>query len=59
MPGPDPVPVDGSLLTSFLGKIMEHGYPFLLGSLINATLVWFAVYTLLMFLLKRSRRRDT
>jgi hypothetical protein len=59
LPGPDPVPGDGSLLTSFLDKIMEHGYPFLLGSLINATLVWFAVYTLLMFLLKRSRRRST
>ena len=37
------------LLAPFLNKIMEHGYP-LVGSLINATLIWFAVYTLLMYL---------
>ncbi|HHU86068.1 MAG TPA: DUF2062 domain-containing protein [Peptococcaceae bacterium] len=60
LPGPDLVFSGDSLLTPFLNKIMEHGYPFLLGSLINATLIWFAVYTLLMFLLKRrSRRRST
>ncbi len=57
--GPDLMISGNSLYASLLGKIMEHGYPFLVGSLVNATLVWIAVYLMLMFLLKRSRRRNT
>ncbi|HPU35894.1 MAG TPA: DUF2062 domain-containing protein [Bacillota bacterium] len=60
LPEPGPVLSGDFLLAPFLNKIMEHGYPFLVGSLINATLIWFAVYTLLMYLLKRrSRHRST
>lgn len=61
MPGPE-ITIPGTLpgssfLSLFFDKLVEHGYPFLLGSVINATLVWLAVYFLLMFLLERRRRR--
>jgi len=46
-----------SFYTLFLSKIVEHGYPFLAGSLINAALVWLAVYFLIIFLFERGRRR--
>lgn len=49
-----------SFVGPYLEKIIEHGYPFLVGSLVNATLFSLAVYFLLLFLLeRRRRRRDT
>jgi len=46
-----------SFLGPFLEKVIEHGYPFLVGSLVNATLSSLAVYYLLLILLERRRRR--
>lgn len=57
MPGPDIQFTGSSLLTNFLAQLVEHGYPFLLGSFINAVLAWFIVYTLLMYIIRRKRRR--
>ncbi len=54
---PQVVIAGDSLYALFLSKVVEHGYPFLAGSLINATLVWLVVYFLLVFLIERSRRR--
>lgn len=49
-----------SFLNPYLQKIIEHGYPFLVGSLVNATLSSLAVYFLLLILLeRRKRQRDT
>ncbi|MDD4238593.1 MAG: DUF2062 domain-containing protein [Desulfotomaculaceae bacterium] len=44
-----------SFLGPYLEKVIEHGYPFLVGSLVNATLFSLAVYFLLLFLLERRR----
>lgn len=57
MTGPNIASVNTSISVPFLDMLAEHGYPFLVGSLVNATLVWLAVYFLLMFLLERRRRR--
>lgn len=46
-----------SFLGPFLEKIIEHGYPFLIGSLVNAAFFSCAVYFLLLFVLERRRRR--
>jgi uncharacterized protein (DUF2062 family) len=46
-----------SFLDPYLEKLIEYGYPFLVGSLVNATLVFLAVYYLLLFVLERRRRR--
>ncbi len=48
----------GSLATNFLAQLAEYGYPFLVGSIINAVLAWFIVYTLLMYIIRRKRRRN-
>ncbi len=57
MPGPDIASAGTSIFAPFLDMLADNGYPFLVGSLVNATLVWLAVYFLLMFLLERRRRR--
>lgn len=57
VPGLDISSAGTSIFAPFLDMLAEHGYPFLVGSLVNATLVWLAVYSLLMFLLERRRRR--
>lgn len=57
IPVPDAATAGESLLGLFINKIIEHGYPFLAGSLINATLAWLAVYFPLVYLLERGRRR--
>ncbi len=46
-----------SFFGSFLAQMVEHGYPFLFGSIINAVLAWFVVYMLLTYIIKRKRRR--
>jgi uncharacterized protein (DUF2062 family) len=45
-----------SFLGPFLAKIVEHGYPFLVGSLVNATVFSVVVYFLLLNILERRRR---
>lgn len=45
-----------SFLNPYLEKLIEHGYPFLVGSLVNAALVFLAVYYLLFYFLERRRR---
>lgn len=57
MPGRNAVDTGVSILDRFLDMLFEHGYPFLAGSLINAVVVWLAVYFLLIFLLERRRRK--
>lgn len=57
MPGPDIEFAGASVLSAFISRLVEHGYPFLVGSLINATVAWLAVYFLLMYLLEKRRRR--
>ncbi len=57
MPSPDIAVECASITGVFVEKIIEHGYPFLVGSLLNATLAGVAVYFLLMFILERRRRR--
>ncbi len=54
---PQVVIAGDSFYAPFLSKIVEHGYSFLAGSLINATLVWLAVYYIIIFILERGRRR--
>ncbi len=57
MPGPD-IQTDGSsIVISFIVRLLEHGYPFLLGSVLNAALVFVLFYFLILFLLKNRRRR--
>ncbi|OPX84093.1 MAG: hypothetical protein A4E53_03868 [Pelotomaculum sp. PtaB.Bin104] len=46
-----------AFLDRFLDEILQYGYPFLMGSLINATLAGLAVYLILRFLVARRRRR--
>lgn len=56
MPGPD-IQTDGSsIIISFIAQLMEHGYPFLLGSVLNAALVFVLVYFLILFIQKNRRR---
>ncbi|TEB13650.1 DUF2062 domain-containing protein [Pelotomaculum propionicicum] len=58
MPGPDmPYLIDAgpSIVTNFINSLVEHGYPFLLGSVLNATLVFVLVYFLILFLIKCRR----
>jgi uncharacterized protein (DUF2062 family) len=58
MNGPDLVVAGDTMYSAFLSEIVEHGYPFLAGSLVNAAAVSLPVYFLLKFLLKRRRRTD-
>jgi len=58
LPGPDIQFAGGTLVANFLEQLVEHGYPFLLGSFINAALAWFIVYTLLMYIIRHKQRRD-
>jgi len=53
LPRPEITLSGASLPDFFLAKLVEHGYPFLVGSLVNAALAWLAVYTLLIHLLER------
>jgi uncharacterized protein (DUF2062 family) len=46
-----------SFLGPYLEKLIAYGYPFLVGSLVNATLFSLAVYFILLFFLERRRRR--
>ncbi len=46
-----------SFVGPYLEKVIEHGYPFLVGSLVNATLFSLAVYFLLLILLERRRHK--
>lgn len=56
LPGPDIQFAGGELISNFLAGLVEHGYPFLLGSVINAVLAWFIVYSLLMYIIRRKQR---
>jgi hypothetical protein len=58
IPGPDVQFAGNSLLGNFVAQLVEHGYSFLFGSLLNAVLAWFIVYTLLMYIIKRKRQRS-
>lgn len=55
VPGPGIIADAGDKI--FLGKLLEHGYPFLIGSLVNATLAGLAAYYALLFIIGRRRRR--
>ncbi|OPY59692.1 MAG: hypothetical protein A4E55_00041 [Pelotomaculum sp. PtaU1.Bin035] len=55
MPGLEVAVSGDSLLSVFLKKLVEHGYPFLIGSLLNAALAWVTVYLSLWYLLERRR----
>ncbi len=57
LPGPDIQFSGGTVINNFLAGLVEHGYPFLLGSALNAVLAWFIVYTLLMYIIRRKRRQ--
>ncbi len=57
LPGPDIQFSGGGLISNFLAGLVEHGYPFLLGSVINAVLAWFIVYSLLMYIIRRRQRQ--
>lgn len=46
---------DVPLLAPMLNVLAEYGYPFLVGSLVNATLAYLAGYMLLITLLRRKR----
>ncbi|KUK64551.1 MAG: Uncharacterized protein XD84_1358 [Desulfotomaculum sp. 46_80] len=39
----------------FLDKLFEHGYPFILGSLINAAIIGFVSYYFLMWFIRRRQ----
>jgi len=54
IPGPDIASAGDKI---FIGKLVEHGYPFLAGSLVNATLAGLVAYYSLLFLFERKRRR--
>jgi len=55
MPGPDIQSAGSSVISSFINRLVEHGYPFLLGSVLNFVLVFVLVYFLILFLLKCRR----
>lgn len=57
IPRPDIQNAGSSFLSSFFVHLVEHGYPFLLGSVLNAMLVFVLVYFLILFLLEHRRRR--
>lgn len=57
LPGPEGFDTHIPLLDLYLDKLFEHGYPFLVGCLINATLAYLLVYFTLMFIFKRRRRK--
>lgn len=57
LPGPDIQFTGTSLVHDFLAQLVEHGYPFLLGSFVNAAVAWSIVYTLLMFIIRHKRRQ--
>ncbi len=44
-----------STFNFFLDKLFEHGYPFLLGSLINAAVIWIVSYYFIMWLIRRRQ----
>ena len=54
--GPEIASDNSSLSAPLLQALIEHGYSFLFGSLVNATFVGLAVYFLLVFLLERRRK---
>ncbi|MFA4884291.1 MAG: DUF2062 domain-containing protein [Desulfotomaculaceae bacterium] len=56
MPGPDIVYSGASVIGSFVARLVEHGYPFLLGSVLNSVLVFVLVYFLILFIQKNRRR---
>lgn len=57
IPAPD-IHFSGNLvICNFLAQMVEQGYPFLFGSIINAVLAWFIVYALLMYVIRRKQRR--
>jgi len=56
IPGPDIQSVGSSVIGTFINQLVEHGYPFLLGSVLNFVLVFVLVYFLILFLLKCRRR---
>jgi len=56
VPGPDIVVAGDTMFSALLSGIVEHGYPFLVGSAVNAAAVSLPVYFLLKFLLKRRQR---
>lgn len=54
--GPEIVIAGDTVFSLYLSKLVAYGYPFLIGSVINATVAWLAVYFLLHSLLKTRRR---
>lgn len=57
IPGPDIAYTDTPVFGTVLNMLIDHGYPFLVGSLVNALVAGLAVYFLLMFLIERRRHR--
>lgn len=55
--GPDIAISGTSVFANLINLLAGHGYPFLVGSLVNATLAGLAAYFLLMFISERRRRR--
>jgi len=46
-----------SIITNSLGKIMEHGYPFLFGSMVNAAIAYVIVYYVLIKILNVNKKK--
>jgi len=55
--GPEIVFQNNNVLTDSLEAMIEHGYPFLFGSLVNAILAYGIVYLLLKKLLKVNKKK--
>lgn len=57
LPGPQVSFASASVFGPLLERLVEHGYPFLVGSLVNASLAGLTVYFLLACWLERRRCR--
>jgi len=55
--GPDIHNTGISTFDIFLDKLFEHGYPFIIGSLINATIIGIVSYCFLMWFIRRRQGR--
>ncbi|OPX91648.1 MAG: hypothetical protein A4E52_00420 [Pelotomaculum sp. PtaB.Bin013] len=56
--GPDITVAEGTMFSPLLSGIAEHGYPFLVGSVVNAVVVSLPVYFILKYWLKRKRSKS-
>jgi hypothetical protein len=55
IPGPDIHDMGISTFDFFLDKLFEHGYPFFMGSLINAAIIGVVTYYFLMWFIRRRQ----